>query len=577
MRKVFLLVLVVALGGIPVMGAPSGGGVFQGAWPYDPPPAGHFNTFIPGNLGLGGLYFDLMEMPLATYLWAKGEYIPYLGTSWKMDVAKRTFTVKLRRGVRWSDGKPFTSADVASTFYINYLFGAVVWRYITGVDTPDDDTVIFRFTTPASVAERLILRASPRSRAVYATFADRAKPIAEAHRPLTDPDVRALTDELKLFRPKEMVVTGPFRIDPASITEAQLTLVKNPTSWAAEAVRFDRIVIFNGETPQITPLVLAKQIDYATHAFPTATDRQFQQLGIRVLRTPVYLGAALYFNHRLAPLNRKEVRQAIAYAINRDQNGTVALGPSGKGVKFLTGFSDNLLDLWIAADVRAKLNPYPYDPARGAQLLINLGFKKAGDGVWVSDKGERLDYELSVPAEFADWSAAAEDVAAQLTRFGVKVSVRGVPNPQHLQNVADGKFQLAIRLWGSGTPHLYFAYVQDLFNLNYIVNPTTRGMDFDLRQKTDALGEVDMASMIDSAGAGTNLGRQKSAASRLAIAFNELLPIIPLHERYLNSPALEGTRITGCPKDGDPIYKNNTADSYITIMILNGTLRPVGR
>ncbi len=577
MRKALLLALVVALGAIPVAGAPSTGGVFQGAWPYDPPPAGHYNTFIPGHLGLGGLYFELMEMPLAMYQWAKGEYIPYLATSWKMDGAKRTFTVKLRRGVRWSDGKPFTSADVAGTFYINYLFGAVVWRYITGMDIPDDETVVFRFTTPASVAERLILRGSPRSRTVYGTFADRAKPIAEGHRPLTDPDVRALTDELKLFRPKEMVVTGPFRIDPASITEAQLTLVKNPSSWAAENVRFDRIVIFNGETPQITPLVLAKQIDYATHAFPPATDRQFQQLGIRVLRTPLYVGAALYFNHRLAPLNRKEVRQAIAYAINRDQNGTVALGPSGKGAKLLTGFSDNLDDKWLSADVRAKLNPYAYDPQRGAQILTKLGFKKGGDGVWVSDKGERMEYELSVPPEFADWSAAAEDVAAQLTRFGIKTSVRGVPNPQHLQNVADGKFQLAIRLWGSGTPHVYFAYVLDLFTLNYIVNPTTRGMDFNLRQQTDTLGEVDMASMVDSAGAGTNVERQKSAAARLAIAFNELLPIIPLHERYLNSPALEGARVAGWPKDGDPIYKNHTGDSYITIMILNGTLRPTGR
>lgn len=577
MRIALLLVLVVALAGMPTIGAPSAGGIFQGAWPYSPPPAGHYNTFIPGSLALGVLYSELMEMPLAMYLWAKSEYLPMLATSWKLDVAKGTFTVKLRRGVRWSDGKPFTSADVAGTFHINYLFGAAIWRYIAGVDTPDEETVVFRFTTPASVAERLILRVSPRARGIYGTFADRAKPIAEAHRPLTDPDVRALTDELRVFRPKEMVVTGPFRIDPASITEAQLTLVKNPSSWAAENVRFDRIVIFNGETPQVTPLALAKQIDYATHGFPPATDRQFQQLGIRVLRTPLYVGAALYFNHRLAPLNRKDVRQAIGYAINREQNGTVALGQSGKGVKLLTGFSDNLVGPWLTPDVQTKLNPYKYDPDRGAQLLTKLGFKKGADGVWVSDKGERMEFELSVPPEFADWSAAAEDLAGQLSKFGVKTTVRGVPNAQHLQDVRGGKFQLAIRLWGSGNPHVYFAYLQDLFDLNYIVNPTTRGMDFDLRQKTEALGDVDLASMIDSAGAGTNVARQKSAIARLALAFNELLPVIPLHERYSNSPAVEGVRVTGWPKDGDPIYQNQSADSFVTILILNGTLRPASR
>ncbi len=576
MRKGMLLFIVLAVAGTVAASAPTAGGIFQGAWPYSPPPAGHYNAFVPDDLSFG-VYSELMEMPLAMYLWHKGEYIPMLATSWKMDLAKDTFTVKLRRGVRWSDGNRFTSADVASTFFIRYLFGAPIWRYINAVETPDEETVVFHFATPASVAERLILRASPQPRAVYGAFADRAKPIAEAHRPLTDPDVRALADELKLFRPKEMVVTGPFRIDPGSITEAQITLVKNPTSWAAEQVRFDRVVIFNGETPQITPLVLAKQIDYATHAFPPATDRQFQQLGIRVLRTPLYLGAGLYFNHRISPLNRKEVRQAIAYAVDRDQNGTVALGPSGKGVKWLTGFSDNLADTWLTPADQTKLIPYKYAPDRAAQILTRLGFKKGTDGVWVSDKGERMEYELTVPPEFADWSAAAEDLAAQLTKFGIKTTVRGVPNAQHLQDVSDGKFQLAIRLWGIGNPHVYFAYVLDLFNLNYIVNPTTRGMDFNLRQKTEVLGEVDMASMVDSAGAGTNVARQKSAISRLALTFNELLPIIPLHERYNNSPALEGVRVAGWPKDGDPIYKNHSGDSFVIIMILNGTLRPVGR
>jgi len=83
---------------------------------------------------------------------------------------------------------------------------------------------------------------------------------------------------------------------------------------------------------------------------------------------------------------------------------------------------------------------------------------------------------------------------------------------------------------------------------------------------------------VDSSGAGTNIARQKSAVSRLALAFNELLPIIPLFERYSNSPVAEGVRVTGWPRDDDPIYKNHLGtDSFVTIMIFNGTLRPAGR
>jgi peptide/nickel transport system substrate-binding protein len=583
MRKAVTIIAAVLLAGFSILpsdatGAPAGA-VFQGAWPYQPPPAGHYNSFIPAYLiPFVNPYNDLVEMPLAFYLWQKNEYIPALATQWKMDAGGRVLTVSLRPGVRWSDGSAFTSGDVAATFHIGYLFGFLAWRSISGIETPNDQTVVFRFATPASIALRTILRVNIRPRSVYAALADRAKPFAEQRVALTDEAVRTLTDDVRRFRPRESVASGPFRIDASSITEAQLTLVKYPASFAANQVQFDRIVLFNGETPQITPLALAKQIDYATHAFPPATDRQFQELGIRVLRAPVYSGPALFFNHRISPLNRKEVRQAIAYAINRDQTGTVALGASGRGVKMMTGFSDNLGDNWLTADVKSKLNPYRYDPARGAQILTRIGFRKGTDGVWVSDQGERLEYELSVPPEFADWSAAAEDVASQLNRFGIRITVRGVTNPQHVLNVNEGRFQMAFRSWGAGNPHPVFSFTQDLFNHNYVVNAVTRGMDFNLRQRTEAMGNIDMASMVDSSGAGTNLARQKSAVSRLALAFNELLPIIPLFERYSNSPVAEGVRVVGWPRDDDPIYKNHLGtDNFVTIMIFNGTLRPAGR
>lgn len=573
MRHALIFLILAGVLANAAAGAPAPGGVFQSAWPYLLPPAGHFNTFVPNHLGLG-LYQDLMEMPLALYLWQQAEFVPMMATSWTWNMGQRTFTMKLRRGGRWSDGTAFTSADVAATFHIGYLLGYTIWRYVASIETPDAETVAFRFLTPASVAERLILRTNIRSRAVYGTFADRAKPLAESKRPLDDPEAAALLDELRRFRPREIITTGPFHLDTGRITEAQVTFVKNTASWTAEQVRLDRIVLFNGETPQITPLVLAREIDYATHAFPPATDRQFQQQGFRVLRAPAYVGAALYFNHRISPLNRKEVRQAIAHAVNREQNGAVSLGPSGKGVRWLVGFSDNLLERWVTAEVRPRLNPYVYNPSRGAQILMGLGFKKGSDGVWVTERGERLEYELSVPPEFADWSAAAEDVAGQLTAFGIKTVIRGVPNPQHLMNVNDGRFQLAIRLWGIGNPHPYFAYVQDLFNHNYPVWATTRGMDFNLQQDTQTVGKVDMGPMVDSAGAGTNVGRQQSAITRLAQAFNELLPIIPLHERYSNSPVVEGLRVTGWPRDGDVIYKNHfTTDAFLTHLILKGTLR----
>jgi peptide/nickel transport system substrate-binding protein len=87
---------------------------------------------------------------------------------------------------------------------------------------------------------------------------------------------------------------------------------------------------------------------------------------------------------------------------------------------------------------------------------------------------------------------------------------------------------------------------------------------------------VDLDKLITQSAEGYDLLQQKKVVEKLALAFNELLPIVPLWERYGNNPALDGVRVTNWPKEGDPIYRNSAyADSFVIIMILNGTLKPV--
>ncbi|HET6781594.1 MAG TPA: hypothetical protein VFH67_05835, partial [bacterium] len=68
MRKAMTIILTALLLGFSIlphdaMGAPAGS-VFQGAWPYQAPPAGHYNSFIPGYLiPFVNPYNDLVEMP----------------------------------------------------------------------------------------------------------------------------------------------------------------------------------------------------------------------------------------------------------------------------------------------------------------------------------------------------------------------------------------------------------------------------------------------------------------------------------------------------------------------------------
>ncbi|HLZ08429.1 MAG TPA: peptide ABC transporter substrate-binding protein, partial [Chloroflexota bacterium] len=59
-------------------------------------------------------------------------------------------------------------------------------------------------------------------------------------------------------------------------------------------------------------------------------------------------------------------------------------------------------------------------------------------------------------------------------------------------------------------------------------------------------------------------------------AFNELLPIIPIYERWAKNPMLEGVRVQGWLPADNPIYTNSPyADSFVIMQILDGTLKPV--
>jgi peptide/nickel transport system substrate-binding protein len=403
-------------------------------------------------------------------------------------------------------------------------------------------------------------------------LADEVQKLVDAKKGADSDEWKALVQKATDFRPDKLIVSGPYDLDMKSITEAQLSLIKNPKGYLADKVPFEKVVLYNGETPTVTPLVLAGDVDYATHGFPTATEKQYKDMGIRITRAPTYSGPALFLNQDVYPFNKPEFRQALAYAINRDENGKVSLGDSGKAIQTMAGFSDIIVPLWLSKEQQDKLNKYAYDPKKGEELLTKVGFKKGADGIWVDDKGKKLEFELSVPAEFADWSAAAENLAEQLNKFGVKTTVRGVNFQQHPTDVNQGKFQMAIRGWGAGNPHPHFAFVQDLFTHNYVGSTQGKGMNFPMKQTIDGK-EVDLEKVVVQSAEGLDAEAQKANVATAATAFNQLLPIIPLWERYGNSPLLN-KRVAEAPADTDPIWKNALyGDNPIVVMMMDGRLK----
>lgn len=549
------------------------------AWPYQAPPTGHFNSFVANNMNLG-IYVNVMYPPLFFYMWSEDDWMPLAGQSWEW-VDEDTLNVSLIEGAVWSNGDPFTAQDVVDTFDILRLQNTTVWRFLSDTEVVDDTTVSFHLSAPSTTVLRRILReVSIRPSATYGEYAQQVRDMVEAGMTSEDADWSALLQEFNEFRPEETIVLGPYQIDSNSITEAQLTLNKVETSYWADTVQFDRLINFNGETPDITPLVLAGNVDYATHGFPPATERQYIDQGIRIIRAPLYTGPALYFNHTIYPLSVKEFRQALAYAIDRDENGFISLGESGRRQVNMAGFSDNLVANWLTDETQAALNPYDFDRDQASAILEGLGFSRNDQGNWLDDQGNALEFTLTAPAEFADWSAAAENVAQQLTDFGIPTTFRGVNFNQHPVDVRAGDFELAIRDWGTGNPHPHFSYNVNFNSYNRTGGDQAvtagPGMDFPLVQEVEALGaEVDLAAMTDESALGSDQAAQAEIINDLALAYNELLPQIPLWERYGNNP-VPNIRVTGWPEDGDPVYLNGPgADPFTIVLLMTGALQPV--
>jgi len=565
------------------------GGEYHGWWPFTQPPVGHFNSFVADAITMG-IYQGVAELALAQYTWDGATFTPLLATKWDAPDEK-TFTVELRPDVTWSDGTTFSADDVLTTFSILRAQHAPVWDYVGGVKAIDATHVEFDLKNPSTVVPYFVLRQAIRAHSVYGDWAkqiddvyaqypdlDSADDAGEGATPVDDGGKAALAaviEKFNAFKPDHMVTTGPYNFDPASITSSQLTMNKVESSAWAKVANFDRLILFNQtDAASIPALILSKNCDYSTSGFPPATEQAMIQAGLRIVRPPTYFGPALYINYaKVKSLTDPRARQALTRALDRGTNGKVSLGDSGVPSKYMTGVPDSLIEQWVSPDTLTKLINYEQNVDDATATFQELGYTKDGD-VWVSPDGERMEYELMAPAENADWAAAATNLADQLTAFGVKTTVRLISQTQVGKDRPNGNYQLAIGPWGQGQPHPSFSWRVDLINEN--VGNEQGGFHFPMTQQTESVGEIDFQKLIEQSAVGMDIEAQKKIVDKLALAFNELLPIIPLWERLGNDPILMDVRVTGFPGDDDPLYKNSVYSDNFTIQwLLDGTLKGV--
>jgi peptide/nickel transport system substrate-binding protein len=572
----FLVCLVFAPAVIPAAAQDAPKGVWLGSWPYVLPPDHTLNAFASNGLGdnLGVMFRAFVHLPSAVYKWADNKYEGLLAEKWGFVDDNKAYQVTIKEGAKWSDGKPITADDIITTFAVGRIMGWSDWNYLSDVQKVDDRTAKFIFSgEPSLVAERLILEDYIVDSQTYGDFAKRLLDLVKAGKDKTSDEWKKLLDEVNNFKPETLIASGPYTYDLKDVGAASMLLHWQPNSLYSGSVKFGTIKIWQGETEQTTPLVLSGELAHSTDVYPPSTIDQFKSQGIRLITIPRGYGPALLFNHSVAPWNVKEVRQAAALVINREQNAFLT-GAGAVPTKYMSGILDDQVPQLLPQDVIAKLDPYNFDTGRASKLLESVGYTKNSDGKWADKDGKTIAAEFKFPAEFADFSGAAQDAIAQLNAFGFDITARSTPWQETAKAIRESNFQLSVWSWASQSPFAsrqFFGPVQR-FNKGHLAEGQN-GINFPMQFKWNG-EDVDLDKMITEASNGLDEKVRMERAGKVALIINDMLPFIPLNIEQSVEPFNE-KYIAGAPADGDPILKNPTgADHWIIMYLLQGKLSP---
>lgn len=315
-----------------------------------------------------------------------GEIIPWLATDWEYDDSRTQLTLTLRDDVTFTDGSALTAEVVAANlqrFKDGTASTAVKLAGVTGIETPDDTTVVISLAAPdpgflTAIAQEAGLVAS-----------------GEA---LDDPDLATTP-----------VGSGPYVLDTgATVIGSSYVYQQNPDYWNPDAQYFDTINIRTGVDPIAAGNAMqAGEVDVSQLNAELQAIAEQEGWSVEEVNTGGFQGLMLFDRAgQLNPvLGDVRVRQAFNFAIDRPTM-IEAMNTLGAPTVQIMPMSGSIYDPAIE-DV------YPYDPDRARELLAEAGY---ADGVTVAmpDLGQRdswvfLDQMLADVGITIDWQESTVD------------------------------------------------------------------------------------------------------------------------------------------------------------------------
>ena len=380
----------------------------------------NLNPFVGGDLGVNLVYNSLELLNPVN-----GSLAPELATSFTAPNAT-TLTYTIRRGVKWSNGKAFTPADVVGTFKLLKKFPALdtggVWSVVTSVSDAGNK-VTFRLKTPDVPLRQVISGVPIVPSAIWSRLSNPAT-----------------------FTNTHPVGTGPYTLK--SYAPTKTVFMRVPSSFEASSVRPENVAFVAGpSTGAANQLLIASgAYDFAYDNFPNVkTAFVGQDPKHNVYWFPPGGVISLFMNLTKAPFNNVDFRLGMSYAINRSAVENAALFGL-EGVAPQTGAMLPGQAAWTDPTI-----PNKGLIQQNTSLALSY-FAKAGytqqNGKLVNSAGTQVGFNINCPLGWTDWNGAATEIAKELNALGMNVTTNFTDYTGWANGNANGTYDANIDAFG---------------------------------------------------------------------------------------------------------------------------------
>lgn len=344
------------------------------------------------------------------------EYVPALAKSWDISEDNLSVTFHLVE-TNWTDGTPFTAEDVKFSLefvghpdytgprYSNVEKIAGMAEYhageaesVSGIEIIDEHTI--KITTSEVLAPFL--------------YHIGGRPIMPKHI-WGDADVATAESNRELLL--NPIGTGPF-IMKDFVPDSHVILDANP-NYHGGAPKVEGIVIMTVAQDTAQAQMIKGEIDIMSVSdFNPDTMKQFEDANIDVQTAGLVAVQYMGVNHRLEKFQPKEVRQAMAHAINRQ--GIVDSLLYGEGNVANNPFPTTI---W-AYPGEEDLNAYEYSPEKAIELLEGIGYSFNAEAKVMSDPdGNPVKWSLKYPTGNVAREGAALVIESNMKDIGIEISL----------------------------------------------------------------------------------------------------------------------------------------------------------